>query len=225
MKIISEEITQVEVLTENTATGKKFFIEGIFLQADTPNRNRRIYPVQTLAKEVNRYNEEFVKRDRALGELGHPPNPTINLDRVSHKIIKLEQKGSDFIGKAELLETPMGKIAQSLLDSGVNLGVSSRGLGDLEPPDSKGISRVKENFMLATAADIVADPSAPKAFVKGLRENIEWMLEEDGSWSQVEVETARTNLNKLSSSKNSVLREEREQEFIKMFKMFLASKY
>ena len=152
------------------------YIEGVFLQGDIKNRNGRMYPVNTLAKEVGRYNESFVQKGRALGELGHPEGPTVNLDRVSHKITSLRQEGNNFIGKAQLLETPMGKIAKSLIAEGVTLGVSSRGVGSLKE-DNKGCKVVGEDFMLATAADIVADPSSPDAFVSGIMEGKEWVWE------------------------------------------------
>ena len=152
------------------------YIEGVFLQGNLKNRNGRMYPVDTLAKEVSRYNESFVAKGRAVGELGHPDGPTVNLDRVSHKIVDLHQEGNNFVGKAQLLETPMGKIAKSLLDEGVTLGVSSRGVGSLRE-SSNGCKVVGEDFMLATAADIVADPSAPDAFVSGIMEGKEWVWE------------------------------------------------
>ena len=176
MKLITEEISDVKFITEGKGAKKKMYIEGVFLQGDLKNRNGRMYPVQTLAKEVNRYNEAFVAKGRALGELGHPDGPTVNLDRVSHKITSLRQEGNNFVGKAQLLETPMGKIAKSLLDEGVTLGVSSRGVGSLRE-SSNGCKVVGEDFMLATAADIVADPSAPDAFVSGIMEGKEWVWE------------------------------------------------
>ena len=176
MKLITEEISNVKFITEGKGSKKKMYIEGVFLQGDLKNRNGRMYPVNTLAKEVNRYNEAFVAKGRALGELGHPDGPTVNLDRVSHKITSLRQEGNNFVGKAQLLETPMGKIAKSLLDEGVTLGVSSRGVGSLRE-SSNGCKVVGEDFMLATAADIVADPSAPDAFVSGIMEGKEWVWE------------------------------------------------
>ena len=176
MKLITEEIASVKFITEGKGAKKKMYIEGVFLQGDIKNRNGRMYPVQTLAKEVDRYNESFVKKGRALGELGHPEGPTVNLDRVSHKITSLRQEGNNFVGKAQLLETPMGKIAKSLIAEGVTLGVSSRGVGSLKE-DSDGCKVVGEDFMLATAADIVADPSAPDAFVSGIMEGKEWIWE------------------------------------------------
>jgi len=176
MKLITEEIASVKFITEGKGAKKKMYIEGVFLQGDIKNRNGRMYPVNTLAKEVGRYNESFVQKGRALGELGHPEGPTVNLDRVSHKITSLRQEGNNFIGKAQLLETPMGKIAKSLIAEGVTLGVSSRGVGSLKE-DNKGCKVVGEDFMLATAADIVADPSAPDAFVSGIMEGKEWVWE------------------------------------------------
>ena len=174
MKLITEEIEKVKVITEEKNGKKSLFIEGIFLQADKPNRNKRLYEMRTLEREVKRYNENFIQKGRALGELGHPDGPTVNLDRVSHKIISLKESGSNIIGKAKILSTPMGKIAESLLKEGVTLGVSSRGIGSLRPT-KEGYSEVGEDFMLATAADIVADPSAPDAFVQGIMEGKEWV--------------------------------------------------
>ena len=176
MKLITEEVSNVKIITEGKGSNKKLYIEGVFLQGNIKNRNGRMYPVETLAREVNRYNEAFVGKGRALGELGHPDGPTVNLDRVSHKITSLVQEGDNFRGKAQLLNTPMGKIASSLLDEGVMLGVSSRGVGSLKE-DRDGCKVVGEDFMLATAADIVADPSAPDAFVSGIMEGKEWVWE------------------------------------------------
>jgi len=174
MKLITEEIEQVEVIVENRNGKKNLFIEGVFLQGEIKNRNGRMYPMQTLAREVGRYNENFVEKGRALGELGHPDGPTVNLDRVSHKIVSLREDGNNFIGKAKILSTPMGKIASNLLGEGVKLGVSSRGVGSLNKTN-EGYSVVGEDFTLATAADIVADPSAPDAFVDGIMEGKEWV--------------------------------------------------
>ena len=174
MKLITEEIEQVEVIVENRNGKKNLFIEGVFLQGEIKNRNGRMYPMQTLAREVGRYNENFVEIGRALGELGHPDGPTVNLDRVSHKIVSLKESGNNFIGKAKILSTPMGKIASNLLGEGVKLGVSSRGVGSLNKTNA-GYSVVGEDFTLATAADIVADPSAPDAFVDGIMEGKDWV--------------------------------------------------
>ena len=177
MLLIREEIETAKVLVEKTEDGKKsMYIEGTFLQGNLKNRNGRFYPTEVLAKEVDRYNENFVSKGRALGELGHPEGPTVNLDRVSHKITDLHAEGNNFIGKAKLLDTPMGVIAKSLLDEGVQLGVSSRGMGSLRDTN-EGYKVVGEDFMLATAADIVADPSAPDAFVNGIMEGVDWVWE------------------------------------------------
>ena len=176
MKLITEEIESAKFIIEETEGKKSMFIEGIFLQGNMKNRNNRMYPVEVLEKEVSRYCESFVAKGRALGELGHPDGPTVNLDRVSHKIVSLQREGNNFIGKAKLLDTPMGNIAKSLIDEGVTLGVSSRGIGSLRET-SEGYKVVGEDFMLATAADIVADPSAPDAFVNGIMEGVEWIWE------------------------------------------------
>lgn len=174
MKLITEKIEDTRVVITEGKNGKKqTYIEGVFLQADITNRNGRMYPMRTMEREVQKYNENFVKTGRALGELGHPDGPTINLDRASHLITSLQREGSNFVGKARLLETPMGRIAKELLDEGVKLGVSSRGLGSIK--EENGIKVVGEDFMLATAADIVADPSAPDAFVNGIMEGKEWI--------------------------------------------------
>ena len=174
MKLIREEIESVEFLVENRNGKKSMYIEGVFLQGNIKNRNGRMYPMETLRKEVARYNENHVQSGRALGELGHPDTPTVNLDRVSHKIVSLKESGANFIGKAKILGTPMGKIASSLIDEGVKLGVSSRGIGSLKPT-REGVNIVSDDFMLATAADIVADPSAPDAFVEGIMEGKDWV--------------------------------------------------
>ena len=174
MKLIREEIEKVEVLTEGTGKNQKLYIKGPFLQAVCVNRNGRMYPLSIMEREVKRYAEQYVNKGRALGELGHPDGPTVNLDRVSHKITELYREGNNFIGKAQILSTTMGKIAESLLKDGVTLGVSSRGIGSLRE-NNKGYKEVGEDFMLATAADIVADPSAPDAFVQGIMEGKEWI--------------------------------------------------
>ena len=176
MKLITEEIESVEFLVEQKNGKKNMYIEGVFLQGNIKNRNGRMYPMETLRREVGRYNENHVQSGRALGELGHPEGPTVNLDRVSHKIVSLKESGSNFVGKAKILGTPMGKIASSLIEEGVKLGVSSRGIGSLKPT-REGINVVGDDFMLATAADIVADPSAPDAFVEGIMEGKEWVWE------------------------------------------------
>ena len=174
MKLIREEIETVDFIVEEKNGKKNMYIEGIFLQGDLQNRNGRMYPMATLRKEVSRYNENHILKGRALGELGHPEGPTVNLDRVSHKIVSLKESGSNFIGKAKLLSTPMGNIAKYLIGEGVKLGVSSRGIGSLKPT-REGVNVVGDDFMLATAADIVADPSAPDAFVEGIMEGKDWV--------------------------------------------------
>ena len=174
MKLIREEIESVEFLVEQRNGKKSMYIEGIFLHGNIKNRNGRMYPSEVLRKEVSRYNESNIQSGRALGELGHPDGPTVNLDRVSHKIVSLKENGNNFIGKAKILGTPMGKIASSLIEEGVKLGVSSRGIGSLKPT-KEGFNVVGEDFMLATAADIVADPSAPDAFVEGIMEGKDWV--------------------------------------------------
>ena len=176
MKLIREEIETVEVITESRGGKKTLYIKGPFLQTETVNRNQRVYRLPVMQKEVKRYTESYISKGRALGELGHPEGPTVNLDRVSHKIVSLEQKGNNFIGKAQILSTPMGKIAESLLKEGVTLGVSSRGIGSIAQ-NKEGFMEVGEDFQLATAADIVADPSAPDAFVQGIMEGKEWVWE------------------------------------------------
>ena len=175
MKLIAEEITQVEFIAEEKDGKKSHFIEGIFLQAELQNRNGRMYKLPTLQREVAKYSENYIQKGRALGELGHPDGPSINLDRVSHKIQSLKEDGNNFVGRAKILDTPMGNIAKNLLDEGVRLGVSSRGMGSLVKKE--GCSVVADDFMLATAADIVADPSAPDAFVNGIMEGKEWVWE------------------------------------------------
>ena len=174
MKLIREEIEDIKILTESRNGKKSLYIEGVFLQGNIKNRNGRMYPMETLRREVGRYNENHVQSGRALGELGHPEGPTVNLDRVSHKIVSLKESGSNFVGKAKILGTPMGKSASSLIEEGVKLGVSSRGIGSLKPT-REGINVVGDDFMLATAADIVADPSAPDAFVEGIMEGKDWV--------------------------------------------------
>jgi len=197
MKLIREEIESVEVLTEESNGKKHFYIQGPFLQGDIKNRNGRIYESRILANEVKRYNENFISKNRAMGELGHPDGPTVNLDRVSHKITSLKQEGSNFIGKAKILETPMGRIAGALLNDGVTLGVSSRGMGSLV--QRNGANYVGEDFHLATAADIVADPSAPDAFVQGIMEGKEWVWD-NGLLREQDVDRVRQQINNASAS-------------------------
>ena len=215
MKLITEEISSVKFITEGKGAKKKMYIEGVFLLGALKNRNGRMYPVATLAKEVGRYSESFIKKGRALGELGHPDGPTVNLDRVSHKITSLRQEGNNFVGKAQLLETPMGKIAKSLIAEGVTLGVSSRGIGTLKE-DRDGLKVVGEDFQLATAADIVADPSAPDAFVNGIMEGKEWVWE-GGILREHFVDETKKRINTLVSQKAL------EEHKINLFNDFLSN--
>jgi hypothetical protein len=214
MKLITEEIEKVKVLTEGTGDNKKFYIQGVFLQSECVNRNGRMYPFSIMEREVKRYNENYVQKGRALGELGHPDGPTVNLDRVSHKIVSLSCEGNNWIGKAQILSTPMGKIAESLLKDGVCLGVSSRGIGSLRE-NNKGYKEVGEDFMLATAADIVADPSAPDAFVSGIMEGVEWVWN-NGVLEQ-KVASIGKRINTLVDSKQL------EEHKLNLFNEFLNS--
>ena len=210
MKLITETIEDIEVLTEANAAGvKQYKIRGVFMQADIKNRNGRVYPVQTLAKEVARYNEQFINKKRAFGELGHPDGPTVNLERVSHMITSLKQEGKNFIGEAKVMDTPYGKIVKNLIDEGAQLGVSSRGMGSIQ--QSQGRNVVGKDFYLATAADIVADPSAPDAFVEGIMENKEWVWD-NGILKSIEVEQykeeiERTKRNKLAEVKANIFKD------------------
>jgi len=215
MKLITEEVSKVKFITEGKGAKKKLYIEGVFLQGDIKNRNGRMYPVNTLAKEVDRYNESFVGKGRALGELGHPEGPTVNLDRVSHKITSLVREGNNFKGKAQLLSTPMGKIASSLIDEGVTLGVSSRGVGSLRE-DRTGCKVVGEDFQLATAADIVADPSAPDAFVNGIMEGKEWVWE-GGNLREELAEKVKRTINTLVDQRRL------EEHKLNLFNNFLSN--
>jgi len=199
MKLIREEIESVEFIVESKGCKKLLYIEGVFLQGDIKNRNGRMYPMETLRREVERYSENHVQAGRALGELGHPDGPTVNLDRVSHKIVSLRESGSNFIGKAKILGTPMGKIASSLIDEGVKLGVSSRGIGSLKMT-REGVNVVGDDFMLATAADIVADPSAPDAFVEGIMEGKDWVWD-GGVLREKYVEKTYKQINTLVTQK------------------------
>ena len=213
MKLITEEISSVKFITEGKGRGKKLYIEGVFLQGGIKNRNGRLYPVDILEREVGRYNKTFVKEGRALGELGHPEGPTVNLDRGSHKITSLVREGNNFRGKAQLLSTPMGKIASSLIGEGVKLGVSSRGVGSLRE-SSNGCKMVGEDFQLATAADIVADPSAPDAFVNGIMEGKEWVWE-GGTLREQLAERTEKRINTLVTQKRL------EEKKLSLFQDFL----
>jgi len=203
MKLITETIEDIEVLTEANASGvKQYKIRGVFMQADIKNRNGRIYPVQTLAKEVARYNEQFINKKRAFGELGHPDGPTVNLERVSHMITSLKSEGKNFIGEAKIMDTPYGKIVKNLIDEGAQLGVSSRGMGSIQG------STVGKDFYLATAADIVADPSAPDAFVEGIMEGKEWIWDngvlKSKSVEEYKEQIERTRRADLAETKASI---------------------
>ena len=215
MKLIREEIENVEVIVEERGGKKNLYIEGVFLQGDIKNRNGRMYPSNTLGREVARYNEAFVNKGRALGELGHPDGPTVNLDRVSHKITSLRQEGSNFIGRAKVLNTPMGNIAKNLLDEGVKLGVSSRGVGSVNM-NNEGVNVVGEDFMLATAADIVADPSAPDAFVDGIMEGKDWIWD-GGVLREKFAEKTYKQINTLASSR------ELQENKLRLFQDFLGN--
>ena len=213
MKLISEEAINVEFLTEATKSGgKNYFIEGIFMQANKKNRNGRVYPTEILQKEAKRYTTEFIKKKRAFGELGHPDGPTVNLERVSHMIEELEEVGQNFMGRAKILDTPYGKIVKNLIDEGAQLGVSSRGMGSLKP-GRNGISEVQDDFYLATAADIVADPSAPDAFVHGIMEGKEWIWD-NGLLKETQIQKYKDKIEKSS-------RKDRENVLVEAFKDFI----
>ena len=205
MRLIAEELTEVKFLTEEKEGKKNYFIEGIFLQSEIANKNGRMYPFKTLEREVAKYHENFIRQGRALGELGHPEGPSINLDRVSHKIERLSEDGNNFVGRAKILDTPNGKIAKSLLDEGVRLGVSSRGMGSLKKESTCNV--VQDDFMLATAADIVADPSAPDAFVDGIMEGKEWVWDngilKESAIAEIKKEIDQATLRNLQERKIS----------------------
>jgi hypothetical protein len=212
MKLISEHMGFVEYITEDGNTGKKNYkIRGVFMQADIKNRNNRMYPGEILEKEVKRYNKEYIQQNRAFGELGHPDGPTVNLERVSHMITDLYPDGKNFIGEAKILDTPYGKIVKNLIDEGAKLGVSSRGMGSLEP--RRDMHVVKDDFYLATAADIVADPSAPSAFVEGIMEGKEWVWN-NGVVREVDIAEYRKDLSKKTK--------DREEKHIKVFENFMS---
>jgi len=212
MKLITEVNEGIEIVTEAADNGeKKYFIEGIFLQGDITNRNKRRYPMEMLKEKVHSYIKEFVEQKRAFGELGHPDGPTINLERVSHMITELKQSGKDFEGKAKIMDTPYGKIVKNLIDEGAKLGVSSRGIGSIE--EKNGVNVVKDDFRLATAADIVADPSAPAAFVRGVMEGREWVYE-NGLLKEKDIEEIKKTISRTSSRKL-------EEACINAFKKFI----
>tara|TARA_Y100000590_G_scaffold451034_1_gene591696 strand:+ start:245 stop:892 length:648 start_codon:yes stop_codon:yes gene_type:complete len=213
MKLITENIEDIEYITEQKDNGEKEYkIKGVFMQSEIKNRNGRVYPFDVLQKEVNRYNKEYVNENRAFGELGHPDGPTVNLERASHMITSLTPDGKDFIGTAKILKTPMGKIVESLMDAGAKLGVSSRGMGSLE--QKNGANYVKKDFMLATAADIVADPSAPNAFVQGIMEGKEWVWD-NGALVEEELVRMKKRMNERVKKRHSI---EGALEFAKFLK-------
>ena len=211
MKLITETIEDIQVITQEKGTGKDYKIRGIFLQGDIKNRNGRIYPVDVLSKEVGRYNKEFVEKKRAFGELGHPDGPTVNLERVSHMITSLKPEGRNFIGEAKVMDTPYGKIVKNLIDEGAQLGVSSRGMGSMKQVNGKNV--INSDFYLATAADIVADPSAPDAFVEGIMEGKEWVWE-NGKIQSLEIEKYREVIEKAK-------RAELEEAKVAVFQDFM----
>ena len=213
MKLISEHLDDIEFITEDDAEGKKNYrIRGVFMEADIKNRNNRMYPMNVLEKEVKRYNREYIQQKRAFGELGHPDGPTVNLERVSHMITKLYPDGKQFVGEAKIMDTPFGKIVKNLIDEGAKLGVSSRGMGSLEP--RRDMHVVKDDFYLATAADIVADPSAPNAFVEGIMEGKEWIWD-NGVVKEVDIAKYRAELRKESKRL--------EEKKIKLFNKFMSN--
>jgi hypothetical protein len=214
MKLIKELVEEVQFVAEGAGQQKNYFIEGVFLQSNIKNRNDRMYPRDVMKKEVSRYVKEYVDSKRAFGELGHPEGPSINLDRVSHMIVSLREDGDNYIGKAKIMDTPMGKIAKNLLDEGAKLGVSSRGLGSLKV-NEQGINEVQSDFYLATAADIVADPSAPDAFVQGVMENKEWMFLE-GSWTY-------QNMDQTKKLIEQATQKQLEDVKLKVFENFLSA--
>lgn len=217
MKLITEVFEQNKIIVEEKlGKGKQYFIEGIFLQSELKNRNGRVYPEQVMDKEVQRYTEEYINKNRAYGELGHPDTPSINLDRVSHMITSLKKEGTNYVGRAKILDTPMGKIAKGLLDGGANLGVSSRALGSLKT-NRDGVQVVQDDFMLSTAADIVADPSAPNAFVQGIMEGREWVFV-DGKYVERQIEEAKKIIQKATSSQLNEMSIKAFQDFLSKIK-------
>ena len=213
MRLIKEVTEEIQYISElNEETGKKsHFIEGVFLQSNLKNRNGRMYPKEVMQKEVARYTAESIDKKRAYGELGHPDGPTVNLDRVSHMIVGLKEDGDNYIGRAKILDTPMGRIVKELIGEGASLGVSSRGLGSLK--ERNGVNEVQEDFMLATAADIVADPSAPDAYVQGIMENKEWTFV-NGIWQEQELEESKTKIRAASTKELEAVKLEVFESFL-----------
>ena len=212
MKLITEMIEDVQYLEEKVGDKKNLYIEGVFLQAEQKNRNGRVYPQQILEREVKRYNEKYIDQNRAFGELGHPQGPTVNLDRASHMITELKADGSNFVGKAKIMDTPMGKIVKSIMNEGAQLGVSSRGMGSLK--EKNGVNEVQDDYYLATAADIVADPSAPGCFVQGIMEGKEWAWD-NGALKESEIAEIKQTITE-STSKN------REEEILRSFSRLMS---
>jgi hypothetical protein len=213
MKLITEVVEEVQIITEASENGdKSYMIEGIFMQGNQKNRNGRVYPIDILQREVKRYTDEYINKNRAYGELGHPQGPTINLDRVSHMIKELYQDGDNFKGKAKIMDTPMGKIVKNLMDEGATLGVSTRGMGSLKQVG--GANQVQDDFMLATAGDIVADPSAPDAFVEGIMEGKEWVWD-NGLIKEVEIAGYATQINEAAKKRQT------EEAMLQVFSNFL----
>lgn len=212
MKLITEILEEVQIITEQSEDGKKsMYIEGVFLQSNLKNRNGRVYPESIMDKEVSRYMKEYVAKNRALGELGHPSGPSINLDRVSHMITDLKKESTNYVGRAKIMDTPMGNIARNLIESGAQLGVSSRGMGSLK--QARGVMEVQDDFYLATAADIVADPSAPDAFVNGILEGVDWIWQ-NGTFKPVQLEAA---VEEIEQGARSVSREELEEAKLRVW--------
>ena len=213
MKLITEVVEDIQIITEAKENGEKsYFIEGIFMQGEQKNRNGRVYPISVLQREVKRYTDEYINKNRAYGELGHPQGPTINLDRVSHMIKELYQDGNDFRGKAKIMDTPMGKIVKNLMDEGATLGVSTRGMGSLKSVN--GVNQVQNDFMLATAGDIVADPSAPDAFVEGIMEGKEWVWD-NGLIKEVEISGYANQINEAARKRQT------EEAMLQVFANFV----
>lgn len=214
MKLISELVQDVNVITEGAGDKKSLYIEGYFIMCEQPNRNKRIYPKAIMEREVDRYRKNYITENRAFGELNHPATPTINLDRVSHVITSLTEEGNNYVGKAKILSTPCGKIVEALISDGVRVAVSTRGMGNLE--ERNGVMYVKEDFYLATPADIVADPSAPIAFVKGIMEGADWVFIEGQGWVQQYVEDTRKKVDEVWKDK-----EKREEVMLESFKQYM----
>ena len=216
MKLITETFEDIHYVTEAKEDGKKsHFIEGIFLQGELKNRNGRVYPIEVLDKEVGRYTTEMINTGRAVGELGHPAGPTINLDRVSHIITELKKSGNDYVGKAKLTETPFGNIAKGLLESGVKFGVSSRGLGSLK--EDNGVMKVQSDYRIATAADIVHDPSAPRAFVEGIMEGVDWIYDPvTNTWMEQKLEDIKSSVHKMN-------KRQLEEQVLAIFEDYISS--